>query len=428
MFFLVLAVVNGDAEALRMSSTRHGVVQDSGVVRGCGAGTSASDRQTGLDEASRETGPDGTANAIGVEARVFRESFMVRAPLGPQAQHPHPQPQQPPPQLHMSPPPPGLEHQQLQTPPRQPTQQLSGASQELQERGEVHQPHVMQSQHLGTPPTPSPSQHPDPTTVPPPLQVVRSLTAQMASAAASMGQRVQFQTMVSQGHVDMRSGNMHDVVGVMNFGVPDQGYGLVPQSDPPPLPQHLQSEHVHGSAARSGVLAGLARAGQVLRRRVVEPVLQQVNRGPVSSPSLAASRTGEESFPAGEVRQGRHEAGVFTPAVAEAMNESTTRPSLISPGTQGHAPVNEDSSASSISPEVIMEEVRRQVQLAMAEKEGEVRELRIQNENLKRALTREQAQVPHGVGCASPQGLSVEGHVERLGMEPKPNSDAQELL
>ena len=425
---VVSTVVNGDADALRMSSTRHGVGQDSSMVRGCGADTSASDRQTGLDEASRETGPDGTANAIGVEARVFREPPMVGAPVGPQSQHPPLQPQQPPPQLHMSPPPFGLECQQLQTPPRQQTQQLSVTSQELQELGGTQRSYVMQSQYLGSPPTPSPSQHPDPAIVPPPLQVVRSLTAQMASAAASMGQRVQLQTMVSQGPVDMRSGTVHDGAGVMNFGVPDQGYGSVPQSDPPPLPQHLRSEHAHGSAARSGVLAGLARAGQVLRRRVVEPVLQQVNRGPVSSPSLIASRAGEEGFSAGEVRQGRHEAGVFTPAVAEAMNEWTTRASLISPGTQGHAPVKEDSSASSISPEVIMEEVRRQVQLAMAEKEGEVRELKIQNENLKRALIREQVQVPHGVGCASPQGLSVEGHAERLGMEPKPNSDAQELL
>ena len=205
----------------------------------------------------------------------------------------------------------------------------------------------------------------------------------MATAAAAVGQRMQFQAVLGQGQVEIG----HEGVGLPGTGEPlglSEGYDRLStyaRSEPPPVPQHLQASMGPGPH-REGVFAGLARAGQALRRRVVEPVLQHVARSPAPHPSPSLS-SGYDGPRAGSVRPSE---GVFPPGVSEAMQEWTSRASLIAPGPQGQVVGRDESSASSLSPELIMEEVKRQVQIAMAEKNSEMRDLQKQNDLLKKAL------------------------------------------
>ena len=84
----------------------------------------------------------------------------------------------------------------------------------------------------------------------------------------------------------------------------------------------------------------------------------------------------------------------------------------------------EEHSTSSLSSELVREEVRRQVQLAMAEKNKEVMELRQQNEDLKR-VTEINAKIrpEEGQGQAP---VPVRGQAGRASIEPAQNLLAQE--
>ena len=238
----------------------------------------------------------------------------------------------------------------------------------------------------------------------------------MASAATAVSQRIQFQSMFGQGHLEVPGG---EVLGQglrgPGFGVEGQGMEFNFQGDPPPLPLHLQQDQGQ-DYMRPGVFAGLARAGQALRRRVMDPVLQHVTRASPAQPSMT-SHTAENNAQGG--RQTSAQGGVFPPTVAEAMNAWTARPSLIAPSQSGPPPLRDESSTSSLSPERVMEEVKRQVQLAMADKDTELKELRQQNVLLHRAL--QASSRLHGGDEGHEQRISLEGSSGGAGNEPGPN-------
>ena len=293
-------------------------------------------RTTGLDDTAAQTGLDVTTRSQRDEAGIPIES---QGPLGiPQLQQP--------PTPHVTP--------QPTTPPQQ------GIPLQQHQQRPLFQGLAMSQQ--GTPsPFPSPTQYPDPVNVPQPVQVVRSWTAQMASAAASMGQRMQLQTVLGQGHVEFTAQNVHEGEAVnAPSGTGFQGYPLHFQGDPPPLPQHLRADLGYEQQG-NGVFAGLARAGHALRRRVLEPVFQQVARSstPQQSPQPPQPHP-EERLP--QVEDGQQRGRLFQPAVAEAMQEWTDRHSLIAPGpnaaqVQGH--VRDEGSIASLSSELVREEVKK---------------------------------------------------------------------
>ena len=135
-----------------------------------------------------------------------------------------------------------------------------------------------------------------------------------------------------------------------------------PQGDPPRLPQPLREPE------RQGVWSGLARAGEALRRRMTGST-------PASTPAYPS--------PDRQPTQGN----LLNPTMARAMYEWTARPSLLTPTAPLRPREPEQAShTSSIPQELIMQEVRQQVSEAMKSKDGELRELRAQNEELRSAL------------------------------------------
>ena len=338
-----------------------------------------------------------TTNVVGGEARG---TYSPEAPLRLVETS---QPQQPPfPQPHRS-----LE-QDLQQQYSQPQQQQEQAF----PTGDGH----MRSQ--STSPVPSPSQYPDPRQLPPPAQALRAWTTQVASAAAVVTQRMQLQACLGQGHVAVHTGEVFGPgYGTPGVNVEGQGAGFPIHGDPPPLPAHLQAEAGHDQT-RSGVFAGLARAGQALRRRVVEPVLQHVSR---TSQAQAPHPYAAGDAVHGEGNMTPHR-GVLPPTVAEAMQEWTSRPSLLAPQPLMQPSAKDESSASSLSPERVMEEVKRQVQLAMADKDVELRELRQQNALLMRAVQASTRVAGRDEG--QERGASMEGLRGGAGGEPASNPAA----
>ena len=184
-------------------------------------------------------------------------------------------------------------------------------------------------------PVPSPSGYPDPQHVPQPAQAMRSWTTQVASAAAAMSQRIHLQSVLGQGHVELHAGEVFGPgVEGLNFNVEGSRMAFPPVHDPPSLPPHLRHEEGHDSISRHGVLAGLTRAAQALRRRVFDPFMQHVTRTTQPPNSYAAGDVAHGGVPAPSA------GGAFPPAVAEAMQEWTARPSLLTPGTSGTSPAS----------------------------------------------------------------------------------------
>ena len=356
--------------------------------------------------ATRVTGLDATTHAGGAEV-----GSTIREPQGPQTRQLQMQHQQ-------------QQHQQLsaQASPHQPPSQSLQALAPLSTPLFQHQQPAATVTSSTTPravPLVSSLLSPQPESATSPSQVVRSWTSQVATAAMAMGQRIQLQTALGQSRADMHQGNVGLYEGeALAFEVDghDRSANFPLRSEAPPLPQHLRSD-LSQSSSRAGVLAGLARAGQALRRRVVDPMIQQVARTPVQNPSPSMS-PGDDGHCHGSVPLNE---GVFPPAVAEAMHEWTTRPSLIAPGPPGALHGRDESSASSLSPELIMEEVRKQVQIAMAEKNNELQDLKKQNDLLRRALQSTQ----QGGGEGRDQRASAGRSFERPGNEPGLNSAAQ---
>ncbi|CAE7252215.1 unnamed protein product [Symbiodinium sp. CCMP2592] len=113
----------------------------------------------------------------------------------------------------------------------------------------------------------------------------------------------------------------------------------------------------------------VTRISQVLHRRLVAPVLEHVGGGdrgpgPAQSPTWhSPAQTGaQESLMSHETRQ--------------AMATWTARPTVLTTPTAPMAQRREDSSGESMNQEVIMDEVRRQVQMAMRGRDSELQALR----------------------------------------------------
>ena len=76
----------------------------------------------------------------------------------------------------------------------------------------------------------------------------------------------------------------------------------------------------------------------------------------------------------------------MSPENRRAMAAWTARPSILTTPLPPERPQNDDSSAASVNQEVVMEEVKKQVQLAMRSRDSELQALKSQNEELQRAL------------------------------------------
>ena len=121
----------------------------------------------------------------------------------------------------------------------------------------------------------------------------------------------------------------------------------------------------------------VTRISEVLHRRFVAPVLEHVGgqeRTPAASPVSHASTyvTGPEPL--------------MSPETRRAMAEWTSQSTSLTPAVPLPPLPRDDSSSGSMNQEVVKEEVKRQVQMAMAGRDTELRELRDQNTELKQAL------------------------------------------
>ena len=137
-----------------------------------------------------------------------------------------------------------------------------------------------------------------------------------------------------------------------------------------------------GSPERQGQRAPTwwTRVSEVLQRRVVSPVLEQVQSAGVPRLSTAeASPTSVwHSQPATPTE---HAQPLMSHDLRQAMTSWTSRPSLLTPRPRRTA--GEESSSGSINQEAVAEEVKRQVQLALSERESATRRLEEENQQLR---------------------------------------------
>ena len=413
-------LANGVANVGRSNEASAGLEGQDLNTEGGGCGQpvlEAVERTTGSERETRRTGPDGARYAVGMGTSRSSDP-LISIGISQQAQ---PQPTAQPPQTTPIPP---------QTPPR-PQAVLNSSSHVApaqQQQSPTAPPPGMQPEQIQAPRlqhqlqpstllTASPSPPPEQPNLSPPIQAVRSLTSQMASAAMAVGQRMQFHTGLAQGQFGPFGDYGDEGLYAGGYDGPCGSVG-----EPPLLPQHLRTP-LPPEQSRPGVLAGLARAGQAFRRRVVEPVMQQVIRSPGQQASSAPPPRGDV---VGQHASGHREGAVFTPEMTEAMREWTQRPSLLSPSGHEQVQGRDVISTSSISSELVREEVRRQVQLAMAEKNSEVKELKNQNEALKQAIE-QQIRLQSSGGREHAQGFPERGQAGRVGFESTPMPAAQEL-
>ena len=215
-----------------------------------------------------------------------------------------------------------------------PTEALTAAAEPQQ--GQHHMSH--------TATVAQPQQAPETTQLPEPvLQAVRQLAEQQQAVAEAV------------------QGRAH------------AGQRQVPQEPPPPLPDGLRRE---GS---SGAWGTWTRVSEVLHRRVVSPVMEQVgvSRTVASSPAQSQPWQTPTASPSPQTP-------LMSPEIRRAMQSWASRPSLLNPRPPpAH---RDDSSSGSLPQEVIVEEVRRQVQLALHERDKELEALKGENSELKKAL------------------------------------------
>ena len=213
---------------------------------------------------------------------------------------------------------------------------------------------------VAPPPPPPPQPLRDPETIPmtprerfrPPLQqAVQQLSQQRAAVVQAVQTRAQ------------RA--LHSVRGEDLFSSAESLVGSPPAA--------LSQE----DGPREASSWSVTRISEVLHRRLVAPVLGHVggaDRVMASSPpwqSPVNDNTGTQSLMSPETRQ--------------AMASWTAQPTPLTLPVAERAP-RDDSSAGSVNREAVMEEVKRQVQLAMQSRDMEVRTLKDQNDELRRAL------------------------------------------
>ncbi|OLP84473.1 Transposon Ty1-NL2 Gag-Pol polyprotein [Symbiodinium microadriaticum] len=194
--------------------------------------------------------------------------------------------------------------------------------------------------------------------LPPPLQhAVHQLSQQRTAVIQAVQTRAQ--RAISGARRNESSGAEGSV-----FGTPGSLAGS------PMAPQQEPGEQMGGGWS-------VTRISEVLHRRLVAPVLEHVGgqeRTPAASPVSHASTyaTGQEPL--------------MSPETRRAMAEWTAQATSLTPAAPAPPLPRDDSSAGIMSQEIVKEEVKRQVQLAMAGRDSELRELRDQNSELKQAL------------------------------------------
>ena len=161
-------------------------------------------------------------------------------------------------------------------------------------------------------------------------------------------------------------------------------------------PGTITSAHSFVSAQSQETQEGAVRSvwmnfGEMFQRRVVAPV---VNVGR----SLSTSGSGHQSA-------GGQQRSLLPADVQRAMEVHSTRPSLISP--QHHRRQEEDASSSSVNQDMILEEVRRQVAVAMQGRDREVVSLKQKNKELEEALIEANKAMRQSVGAGGTQSSSA---------------------
>ncbi|OLP93247.1 hypothetical protein AK812_SmicGene24892 [Symbiodinium microadriaticum] len=139
----------------------------------------------------------------------------------------------------------------------------------------------------------------------------------------------------------------------------------------PQVVQDAEHESERGASAWS-----VTRISEVLHRRIVAPMMGQGAADPPPTPSWQSPVN--QSAPV--------EPPLMSPESRRAMAAWTARPSILTTPVVPDKPQNDDSSAASVNHDLVMEEVRKQVQLAMQGRDSELHALKTQNEELRRAL------------------------------------------
>ena len=194
--------------------------------------------------------------------------------------------------------------------------------------------------------------------LPPPLQnAVQQLAQQRTAVVQAVQSRAQRALYARQ---DDNPGHRDGSV----FASPESLVGS------PPAQQQLEEQ--------TGGFWSVTRVSEVLHQRLVAPVLEHVrgaDAGPQPSPTWTPMSTGDV------------EGSLLSPQTRRAMAAWTAQPTtLTTPIAEAPAP-RDDSSAGSLSRDVVMEEVKRQVQIAMQGRDAELQALRNQNVELQGALT-----------------------------------------
>ena len=156
------------------------------------------------------------------------------------------------------------------------------------------------------------------------------------------------------------------------YGPPGQGQDGV-GDDVHATGPALSTVESFASARSHGTVEGGSRNvwwsfGEVFQRRVVDPVMNVGRTLSSTTPARPTTTTQQQLFQ-GDMQQ--------------ALQVHQTRDSLISPQRRRQ---DEEGSASSLNQDMVLEEVRRQVQLAMQGRDQEVHALKQRNEELERAL------------------------------------------
>ena len=127
-------------------------------------------------------------------------------------------------------------------------------------------------------------------------------------------------------------------------------------ADPPGL------HGVQGQRGQQRVPTWWTRVSEVLQRRVVSPVMEQVQAAGV--PRLGTPEASPTSVWHSQPTTPTEAAPpLMSPDLRQAMTSWTTRPSLLTP--KPRRAVGEESSSGSINQEAVAEEVKRQVRLAL---------------------------------------------------------------
>ncbi|CAE6949120.1 GIP [Symbiodinium sp. CCMP2592] len=122
----------------------------------------------------------------------------------------------------------------------------------------------------------------------------------------------------------------------------------------------------------------VTRISEVLHRRLVAPLLEHVQgpeRGPQASPTWRSPTSAQATEPP-----------LMSPETRRAMAEWTAQQTSLTTSVPEPPPMRDDSSAGSMSRELVMEDVRRQVQIAMRTRDAELQALNEQNTELQGAL------------------------------------------